>query len=54
MHSASTEHQSVPLTVTVVSPGVTVHSPVVAFCEKVAAGTVITPAFVANTPLTVS
>ena len=42
---------TVPLTVRVEVPGVTVQAPVVVFWVNVAAGTVICPATVANSPV---
>ena len=41
----------VPVTVTVAVPGVVVMTPVAVFCVNVAAGTVICPATVANSPV---
>ena len=41
----------VPVTVTVAVPGVVVMTPVAVSCVNVAAGTVICPATVANSPV---
>ena len=41
---------TVPVTVSVATPGVIIHAPVSASCVKVAAGTVITPGTVAKSP----
>lgn len=42
---------TVPVTRTVAVPGVTVYAPVIGSCENVAAGTVILPGTVANSPV---
>ena len=45
---------TVPVTVSTAVPGVVLYAPVAASCVKVAAGTVTTPATVANTPVAAS
>lgn len=45
---------TVPVTVSTAVPGVVLYAPVAASCVKVAAGTVTTPAAVANTPVAAS
>ncbi len=42
---------TVPVTISSLTPGVTVHAPVTGSCVYVAAGTVICPAVVANRPV---
>ena len=46
--------QIVPVTVSTLTPGVTVHAPVVEFWTYVAAGTVICPGTVAKAPVAAS
>ena len=41
----------VPVTVIITSPGFVTHTPVTGFCVNVAAGTVISPGTVANSPV---
>ena len=45
---------TVPVTVSTAVPGVTLYAPVAASWVKVAAGTVMTPGTVANTPVAAS
>lgn len=49
--SPSPRSHTVPVTVSVAVPGLTVYAPVSVFCVMVAAGTVTAPATVENTPV---